>query len=104
MVLTVFCVGPHASTHAVHRTVDSLCRHAERAVRDLGAKLWTSGGISVKDGADLVLLSPLLVCARNICAREGATLPESYPHLARPIPLSALRHERGTYHVEMATP
>src|SRR5262249_18380375 len=41
MAMTVFCAGDCASNHAVHRTVDSLCRHAARAVRDLGVRLWT---------------------------------------------------------------
>src|SRR5215470_10689485 len=42
MVLTVFSEGTRASNHVVHKTVDSLCRHAGHPVRELGVKLWKS--------------------------------------------------------------
>src|SRR5215813_10810975 len=80
MALTVFCEGESASNHAVHRTVDSLCRHAARAVRDLGVRLWTKPGLRAEIAAGQPKLSPPAVRRRKSASCDGAWVGESYPH------------------------
>ena len=104
MVLTVFCEGILASNHAVHRTVDSLCRHAARAVRDLGARLWTRPEIGVEMADDLRLFSPLAVCERKTCACDSVTPGESYPHTGGATRPRTSDQECGTNRAETAEP
>src|SRR5262249_42808226 len=92
---TVFTAALRTSNHAVHRTVDSLCRHAAMAVRHLGAKLWKTSGFRHVRPADQQQLCPPAVRPRKTSPREAEPEPASYPHLADHVPRPGQSHEWG---------
>src|SRR5215471_20421268 len=74
MVLTVFSEGTRASNHVVHKTVDSLCRHAGRPVRELGVKLWKSRR-SPGEHALLAATTPSTGCVHKKVSPHGNSSP-----------------------------
>ena len=98
MVLTVFMAALRASNRPVHRTVDSLCRHAAMVVRDLGAQLWKTSRFRCIRSADQQRLCPPAVRSRKTPPWEAVLERESYPHLAGHVPLPGQSHEWGRQH------
>src|ERR1022692_1323596 len=69
-----------ASSRAVHRPVDSLCRHAADAVRSLGIPLWKWLGNTFGHRFCLRLRHPLLVLKKHLLRPMQSTMAGSYPH------------------------
>ena len=69
-----------ASSRAVHRPVDSLCRHAASAVRSMGIGLWKWSGNRHGRAFCLRLRHPPLVRKKKIPREVRPGIAGSYPH------------------------
>src|ERR1700730_5470976 len=77
---TVLLQRPPASSDAVHRPVDSLCRHAAVAVRSMGIALWICRLGSREECSCLGLCLPPVVRRKKSCPGRPSTMAGSYPH------------------------
>jgi hypothetical protein len=69
-----------ASSAAVHRPVDSLCRHAAPAVRSMGTALWIFEFCTQQKRACLGLCRPRVVRRKKFWHVRPCTMAGSYPH------------------------
>src|SRR5581483_12260361 len=80
MARTVLRERPPTSSRAVHRPVDSLCRHAAFAVRSMGILLWILRFGLPLNRSCLGLQRPPLVRREKSLAGSPSTMAGSYPH------------------------
>ena len=78
--MTVFSDSRATSNRAVHRPVDSLCRHAVQAVRYLGITLWIPVCFCPECALYLHEHCPPGVGGRKSACWDSAQAVESYPH------------------------
>src|SRR5579875_475214 len=71
---------PHGPTQGVQAPVDSLCRHAVRVVRSLGALLGTVMVTPCSRAIYLLLCDPPVVWKKKLGGFFSSTTGRSYPH------------------------